>query len=647
MLTVALRDGQLAVQIAPWTRHELAEFKGVFGPKERRFVRGANVWLVGRHRLPTLMGSYAGRVRLSAEAEALWAQMRPTLALDVEAERTRLIALTAAWKAQDKASREGPAVSPLALEVAEHFDAKAPFRLKQEQLIQLDWVLHLPYVGNWSEVGTGKTPVIVAALDWWLDRGTVNRVLILATVKLLHQWEDEIRRLCGRQAVKVAGTRKQRIRALTSASRGIWVTNYDALRTMQAEFAALAPDAVIVDESHNIRNSEALRTQAAVSGALLARRRIALSGSPVLRSESDVFGQMLFLDPSICGDNFYLWRGRHFENRTYRVPVYDAAGNRKMTRDRTTGQLVERRQEIDNWQPRAGTKRMVRTLLRRHGCRFLVRKCWDLPPEVHLERKVDIFAAPGIKAVYEPMMAEAQRYVDDDDGAIRWRACGGLLMRMASVCGGWLKNEHGTAVLLDKRNPKMLALDAMLEVALGGGIGGDMDDNGSDGNGPARAKVIVYAYFVAELEHMATRYDKAYGTVLVRGGQTERRAAEALRAFKDPEGPRLMVAQPGAAGEGLNLTIAAQIVYYSRVASAMHVVQTQGRIRRPGAERHRRLVFTDIIATLPPQDGEERESADQLFLWASRRGVRLNSSLHRDHMRRIAGRPRRKRAAQG
>ena len=85
----------------------------------------------------------------------------------------------------------------------------------------------------------------------------------------------------------------------TPTRRYMSVISYDLLSRVGAELLHRRYGIVILDESHNIKNNTARRTQAALALCRQAERRLLLSGTPSLNRPSELFTQLNCLAPHL------------------------------------------------------------------------------------------------------------------------------------------------------------------------------------------------------------------------------------------------------------------------------------------------------------------------------------------------------------
>ena len=145
-----------------------------------------------------------------------------------------------------------------------------------------------------DEQGLGKTVQALATIE--ADRAFPTVVVCPASMKLT--WERESRHWLPRRSVAVLDGRTDA--AWTEAAEGaeIVVLNYDILEAHGSKLAARAPRALVLDESHYVKNPGARRTKAALE---LAERlpgdalRLALTGTPILNRPEELVAQLRVL----------------------------------------------------------------------------------------------------------------------------------------------------------------------------------------------------------------------------------------------------------------------------------------------------------------------------------------------------------------
>ena len=106
-------------------------------------------------------------------------------------------------------------------------------------------------------------------------------------------------------------------------------------------------------------------------------------------------------------------------------------------------------------------------------------------------------------------------------------------------------------------------------------------------------KIIVWTSFTENADVLGRRLGR-YGARIVHGALGMAVREEALSAFREDPTCRVLVATPGAAKEGLTLTVANHAVFFDRSFSLDDYLQAQDRIHRISQERA--CFVTNLVA---------------------------------------------------
>jgi SWI/SNF-related matrix-associated actin-dependent regulator 1 of chromatin subfamily A len=144
-----------------------------------------------------------------------------------------------------------------------------------------------------DEQGLGKTIEALATIE--ADGAFPAVVVCPASLKL--NWQRELERWLPHRTVQL-------LRGLggaadvASASADITIVNYDIVAARLSELCALAPRALVLDESHHCKNAAAKRTQAVQRLSAVVPRDglvLALSGTPVINRPAELISQLRIL----------------------------------------------------------------------------------------------------------------------------------------------------------------------------------------------------------------------------------------------------------------------------------------------------------------------------------------------------------------
>jgi SNF2 family DNA or RNA helicase len=95
----------------------------------------------------------------------------------------------------------------------------------------------------------------------------------------------------------------------------------------------------------------------------------------------------------------------------------------------------------------------------------------------------------------------------------------------------------------------------------------------------AGEKCIIWTSFTENVDWLS-RELRAHGTCRVHGKLTMHERNKAIERFLSLDDVRVLIATPGAAKEGLTLTVANHVIFYDRTFSLDDYLQAQDRIHR-------------------------------------------------------------------
>jgi SNF2 family DNA or RNA helicase len=162
-------------------------------------------------------------------------------------------------------------------------------------------------------MGLGKTLVAVMSIEELYDQGELGHGLIIVPAALKYQWQREIKRFTGQNALVIDGPPKTRAKLYRWAPKFRYVIiNYDLivhdwapkkkspvnmLCVRDMEF-----DYIVIDEGTAIKNPTAKRSKYIKFLGNRAAFRIALTGTPIQNRPEELFSLMEFVDPEVLGD---------------------------------------------------------------------------------------------------------------------------------------------------------------------------------------------------------------------------------------------------------------------------------------------------------------------------------------------------------
>jgi len=146
-----------------------------------------------------------------------------------------------------------------------------------------------------DEMGLGKT---VQALAWLQLHPEIRPAVIICPASLKLNWQAE--------ASKWLETRPENITHVIKNGRDkipektkIFIINYDLLSKRTDELTKLSPKALVLDESHYIKNNKAIRTRAVLNIGKQANHVLCLSGTPFLNRPVEIWTTLTLLTPKL------------------------------------------------------------------------------------------------------------------------------------------------------------------------------------------------------------------------------------------------------------------------------------------------------------------------------------------------------------
>ena len=419
--------------------------------------------------------------------------------------------------------------------------------LRPYQTYGVQWMEHLCSHGIGGcladEMGLGKTVQVISLLRRAFHDQLQGPVLIVAPRSLIWNWAQELNRFAPELPVYIhygPGRGKDGIHA---GDTRVILTTYSITRIDIEELRPIEFSYLILDESQHIKNVNAKRTMAILG--LKARRRLALSGTPVENNLSELFSLFRFLNPSFFGSKSRF-------SREYGKPIQEEKDDQV---------LKELKQKIYPFMLRRLKQDVLADLPEKSEQTLVV----DLDPE-HLE----------IYHRRRSYLQERIREAVKKDGI--FKASFLILQAMAELrrLAGTPEDDGEYPGRSSKREQ---LIDMITEIRETG------------------HKCLVFTNFLSAVETISSDLRQAGVTNLVMTGATSDRQELVHRFQTDPEiGAFIMTLKTG--GVGLNLTAADYVFIYdpwwNRAAENQAVDRTH-RIGQQNPVFSYRIIARDTI----------------------------------------------------
>lgn len=438
----------------------------------------------------------------------------------------------------------------LKVQKAANLDAKrAAF---PHQLDALEAIKDLPFAAVFHEQGLGKTKIGLDLGLSWLARDIVDSVLIVTKKSLIENWRAEVAEHSHLRPRVLGQDRSANFYAFNSPAR-LYLAHYEAVLSERQRldlFLRTRRVGVLLDEAHKIKNPDADVSVALHDLSSGFVRRVIMTGTPVANRPYDLWSQVQFLDGGkALGDDFGTFK-RELDLTNDLGRDQDRAAALATALEGLFDKI--RSFSVRETKKTAGLKLPDKTI-RNFPCSLEARQA-----EIYDQFRDELAAV---------VVQGGRAVLDDAEGLLK------RLLRLVQVASNpaMIDQSYRSAP------GKLGALDALVHEAVDAG-----------------EKIVVWTSFTENADWLARHLDE-FGTGLVHGGLSIGKRQEALSAFKADRECRVLVATPGAAKEGLTLTMANHAVFFDRSFSLDDYLQAQDRIHRISQEKP--CFVTNLVAT--------------------------------------------------
>lgn len=353
-----------------------------------------------------------------------------------------------------------------------------------------------------DDMGLGKTVQTLALLQRQKEQRkssdhTHTSLLVLPT-SLIYNWQNEAARFTPKLLVYLH-TGANRIKDSFAFSHfDLIITTYGIVRSDEKLLEQFFFDYIILDESQNIKNVSSKAFKAIKS--LKSRNKLALSGTPIENSVSDIWSQMHFTNPGLLGSYSYF-------QKEFVIPIEKRKDEEK----------AQRLQGIIKPFVLRRTKNQVAT---------------ELPPKT--EQTIYCSMEEAQEILYEKTKSEYRNFLLEEIGQSNSAQLTLLqgLMKLRQLAN----HPQMTDETYHDGSGKFDAVINMLDSVY------------VEGN-----KVLIFSQFVKHLQIFRNYFDRSDIKYAYLDGSTKDRA-EVVREFKEDDGVKIFLISIKAGGVGLNLT---------------------------------------------------------------------------------------------
>lgn len=454
---------------------------------------------------------------------------------------------------------------------------------------QIEGVIRsLPYEGFcfFFETGTGKTytAILTARVKMALDKKQY-RVLVVTPLITQKNWMYEWRKFSPIDHAKIIpllGSGKKRVEQVDDNAQVI-IASYESM-TMNPVFdriMAWGPDILIVDELHKCKSHTSRRSKAVHKMATLAKYRIGLTGTPMLKDPMDLFSQLKAIDlGGTFGHNFHQFKNTYF---------FDANAGRATLKN------------FPLWVVRKGAADAIAKKLQPITMTAKKSLCLDLPP--YIVKNVEVPISGEQLRFYNDLKKDFIAYIDGKQCVTTMAMT--KAMRMLQVIAGFCMLEDMEGNKYERafdENPRKGALKEVVESL------------------PPDAKYLIWTVHRRTYQDIRETLDGiGHRFVELHGEVSPKDKFKAVDDFTNDPSIRAVIGHPLSGGVGVNLIAASYNIYYTRDWSLEAYLQSQARCYRGGSERHTSITEINLVTpdsideTVMKRLASKQEASDRMI----------------------------------
>ncbi len=454
-----------------------------------------------------------------------------------------------------------------------------PFQ-HQEEMARFHY--RLPYTGDGSDVGVGKTPGMITVIQRLVKEGHVRRCLVIMPNTILENWANELKNWSDLSHVILRGTKDKRIALMQQPKLAdVYLINYEGVRVVFPQLAMMHFDMIVCDEIHHIKSPSAEQTKLILKLARNTPYRKGMTGTLLTNNLMDLWSICQFINPAIFSCNQWGYRNRF---------LYNENATKSWLR-------------FPSWVPRPGAAEEIKKIIEPHFIRFKKREVLKFLPPVLFQRR-NVTMVDEQRRVYNQLKKD---YVTELDSGAELAALQILprLTKLLEITSGFVYREGETTYRFEK-NAKLTELKNILE---------EIGDS----------KAVIW---IAYKENAAlvgqTLIEMGRKHAFITGATKQESRQELVDQFNRDE-LQYLVCSAACAGEGLNI-LAPYSIYYSRNWKLGERLQSLGRSDRPGAERWENVTVIDLVT---------EDSADEKVLASLYNKDDLRETINPESFRRM------------
>jgi SNF2 family DNA or RNA helicase len=382
-----------------------------------------------------------------------------------------------------------------------------------------------------NEQGTGKTASAIWASDFLLDKGLINRVLVICPLSIMDSaWRNDLFTFAMHRTVDVAyGSAKKREEIINNGSEYV-IINYDGLAIVEKTIINGGFDLIIVDEATHYKNPQTNRWKT-LNRVINSNTWLwMMTGTPAAQSPIDAYGLAKLVNPN-------------------KVPRFLGSFRDQVMRKVTNFK----------WVPKDTATETVHRVLQ-PAIRFTKEECLDLPPMVYVKRQVEMTRQQNkyYKELKSKMVMQAAgEQISAANAAVN-------MNKLLQISAGAVYTDKGDALEFDIKHRYKVLKEVMDE---------------------SSKKVLIFVPFKHVIDILTDKLrSEGITTEIIRGDVSAPKRTDIFKRFQEQDNPKVLVIQPQAAAHGVTLTAANTVVWWGPTSSLETYAQANARVHRSGQD---------------------------------------------------------------
>lgn len=411
----------------------------------------------------------------------------------------------------------------------------------------VDWLIEKPEAALLWDMGCGKTPTTLEAIDTLLLLGDAKKVLVIAPKRVAEStWATEAMKwdnLKHLRVSKVLGTAAEREKAL-GVDADIYVTSRDNVQWICGvceEKKHWPFDTVVLDELSSFKNPSAKRVKALKRFRGRMKRVIGLTGTPAPNGLIDLWSQISLIDKGVrLGRTVSSYRDKYF------------------TPGRGSGHIVY------EYKLKPGAADEIYKSIEDIAFSLKKEDVLTLPGQIY--SNVVLEFPKALMKQYKKFERDKVMESLDENGEIIAQTAATLTNKLLQFCGGGIYDDDGGVHII--HDIKLEALEELIEMAMG-------------------SPVLVFYAYKHERDRILERIE----------GCVEIKTADDIDRWNRGE-IKVALAHPSSLGYGVNMQEGGHIIcWYGLPWSLENYQQANQRLNRPGQKEVCRIYHLVIKGT--------------------------------------------------